>query len=61
MEKYIIIWDIGYGDNAEIIEAENQDEANKSAYESWREDIENNADYRAEPYNKELSENYGLE
>ena len=60
MEKFIIIWNAGYGDNAETIEAENQDIANDIAYENWREDAENQADYRAVPYNKETALDYDL-
>jgi hypothetical protein len=45
MKKYIIKWNCGYGDNYDEIEAENEKEANMAAYEAWREDAENNADY----------------
>ena len=59
--KFIIIWDAGYGDTAEVIDAENEAAAEKIAYESWREDAESNANYSAQPYSDELAENYGLE
>jgi len=61
MEKFIIIWDAGYGESADIIEAESAEEANRAAYEAWREDAESNADYRAKPYSKELARDYDLE
>lgn len=61
MSKWIIIWDAGYGEEAEIIEAKNEVEADKAAYEAWLNEVENNADYRAEPYTKVLAENYGLD
>ena len=58
--KYIIKWNIGYGESSEVIEAENEDEANKIAYEKWREEAENQADYSAEEYTQEEAENYGI-
>ena len=61
MGKYIIRWNTGYGDSAEVVEAENIDEAYKIAYEQWRDEAEGNADYSAEEYTKEEAENYGLE
>lgn len=45
MPNYIVKWNIGYGDNYEEVEAENEDKANELAYENWREEAENNADY----------------
>ena len=43
--KYIIKWNIGCGDSYKEIDAGNEEAANKEAYEQWREDAENNADY----------------
>jgi len=59
--KYIIQWNTGYGDDHEVIEAENQEEADKIAYEAWHEEAQNNADYSAMEYTQELAEEYGLE
>ena len=61
MQKYIIIWNAGYGEEADVIEATTQDEARKIAERRWREDAESNADYRAKDYSKDLAEDYGLE
>lgn len=61
MPKFVIIWNAGYGENWDCVEAADQEEAQKAAYEAWRDDAENNADYRAEPLTKESAENYGLE
>ena len=47
-KKYIIRWDAGYGSEYDEVEAESVDEANSMAYERWREDAENNADYACE-------------
>lgn len=58
--KYLVKYNAGYGEETEIIEAENQDEATKTSYEVWREAAENNADYSAEPLTKELAEEYNL-
>lgn len=61
MKKWIIIWNAGYGDNAEIVRADNHELAEKSAYEAWRDDAESQADYRAEEYSEQLAEDYNLE
>jgi len=47
MKKYRIMWDTGYGESEEIIEAESQTKAEEEAYERWREEAENEADYSA--------------
>ena len=44
-KRYIIQWNAGYGDNYEEIEAEDERNAQEVAYEAWKEDAENNADY----------------
>lgn len=43
--KYIIKWNAGYGDSFEEVEARTEEEALMIAYEAWREEAENNADY----------------
>lgn len=53
MPKFIIKWDIGYGENAEVIEASNEADAEMAAYERAKEDFESQASYSAEPYTKE--------
>ncbi len=64
MKKFIIIWNIGYGDNAEVIaeviEAEDQTAADNAAYEVWREDAESHAEYQAHPYTADLASAHGL-
>ncbi len=60
MPKYLIITNAGYGDNEEVIEAENQEDANKAAYEAWREEAENNGEYRALLLTKEIAEEHGF-
>ena len=59
--KFIIRWNAGYGDDYEVVEAENAEQAQNMAYEQWREDAESNADYEAMPYSKEDAVDYGLE
>lgn len=45
-KKFAIYWDFGHGSyDTEIIEAENEEEAGKIAYENWRQTMEDNADY----------------
>jgi hypothetical protein len=60
-KKWIIIWDAGYGRNYEVVEAETQEEADKAAYEAWREETENNSDYKSIPLTEENAHDYGLE
>ena len=54
--KFIIKWNAGYGDNYDVIEAKNQEEAQKAAYEEWREEVESNAEYGAMEWSEELEE-----
>ncbi len=58
--KYIATWNVGYGDMHEVFEAGSQEEADKYAYELWRDDAESQADYCAVKYTKELAEDYGV-
>ena len=60
MGKYLIKWNVGYGENYDEIEADNQKEAEEAAYQSWRDEAESNADYSAEPMTDELREEYNL-
>ena len=60
MTKYIIRWNAGYGDDYEEVDADSEEEAEKMAYEAWREEAENNADYGVEVWSKALAEDYGL-
>ena len=60
MEKFIITWNTGCGDGAEIVEAKTLEDATEQAYEAWREEVENNSEYRAEPYSADLAYNHGL-
>jgi hypothetical protein len=60
MAKFIIKWNAGYGDNYDVVEVSSLDEAETMAYEYWRDEVESNADYGAEPYTEDLAEDYGL-
>jgi len=61
--RFVIRWELGnYGDNYEIVEAENHDEAEKMAYEKWREEAEEGADYECVgELTDELKEEHCLE
>lgn len=59
-EKYIIYWDAGYGQVADVVEADSKEEASKMSYEAWREDAENNAYYNAVEYNEGNCDEYGI-
>lgn len=59
MPEFIITWNIGYGDNARVIEADNIADAEEQAYFAAKEDFEYNASYGAEEYNEERAEELG--
>ena len=59
--KFIIIWDAGYGESAEVIEVGTLEEAEMMAYQNAKEDFESNSDHRAVPYTEEMAEEYGVE
>ena len=61
MERWIITWDIGYGARSEVIDAVDEESAQKLAYEAARQDFEDCADYSAEPYTKERADELGAE
>jgi hypothetical protein len=59
MPKYIIKWNAGYGDSYDEVEAENEEKALEYAYESWKEEVEANADYDViGEWTEELAEDY---
>ena len=58
MKKYIIHWNIGYGDEYAVVEADNLEAAKNSAYESARESFENEVDYSAQDWTQELEDDY---
>jgi hypothetical protein len=45
MNKYIIKWDAGYGENYEIVEAESIQEADEAAYQICLEEMQMNMEY----------------
>lgn len=61
MPKYLIMHDAGYGKDYRVAEFDSDEEAQKAAYEDWRETAENNAEYNAELLTQELAEEYGVE
>lgn len=61
MEKFIILWECGFGPGQKIIEAESEDDAEHEAYEAGREEFEANIDYKAVPYNEDNCDRYGLD
>lgn len=56
--KFIIFFDAGFGKEYKVVEAKDSDDAQKRAYEEWREAAEDNADYGVMPYSKERAEQY---
>jgi hypothetical protein len=62
MTKFVVHWNIGYGDNYEIADTDDEEAAALWAYNSALDEFENSANYgclgEATP---ELLEEYGLE
>ncbi|WP_299327577.1 hypothetical protein [Parasphingopyxis sp.] len=61
MQKYLIMWDAGYGRSYEVIEAASQKEADEAAYQQWIQEAESNADHEAQVLTRELAEQYDFE
>ena len=61
MAKYIISWDAGFGDGAELIEADTQEQADLAAYEALQNELDSNYWSKAEPYSKERAVELELE
>jgi hypothetical protein len=61
MPKFLIVYNIGYGEMADVIEAKDQAAADKEAYEAFRDAYESSGDYFAEPLTKDNAYNHGLE
>ncbi len=61
MTKYLIKWDAGFGEDYDVVEAENEDVAAEWAYQKWKEEAESQASYEAEILTPELAEEYSLE
>ena len=59
--EFIVRWNTGYGDSYEMVEAETEEEAVDLAYELWKEESDNNADYDVVgEATEELKEEYGV-
>ena len=59
--KYLIKWNAGYGHDFEVIDANDQSEADDAAYQSWKQAAEMEADYIAEPLTAELCDEYNID
>ena len=61
MKEYVIQWDAGFGQSREVVKTENEEEAEKIAYEYCKEDFESHADYFiVGEATDELKEEYGM-
>ena len=58
MKKVIIHWNTGYGASYEVVEVEEDQEAEDLAYENWREEAESNAEYGIMEWSEENEEDY---
>ena len=61
MGKFIITYNAGHRESAEVVEADTLNEALNMAYEAWRDEAESNADYNAVEYSDNIAEDHGLE
>ena len=53
MKKFIVRYNVGYGDMYEEVEAKNAEDANDLAYDMWREAAESEASYDVRPWTQE--------
>jgi len=60
MARFIIRYNAGYGDDYEVIDADNMEDAEKYAYEQWRQIAEDSADYEAMEYSEKLAKEFGI-
>jgi hypothetical protein len=58
---YLIRWNAGYGSKYDLVSCDNEDAASTWAYDEWREDIDNIADYSAVLATPELCKDHGLD
>ena len=61
MDKYLITWDAGYGESADVYEADSLEDAEQAAHDSWQQEAESSAVYGAELLTKDNAEDYGFE
>lgn len=54
--KFIIKWNTGYGDVYDEVESSTLEEAEQMAYESWRDEAESQAEYKAMEWTQELAD-----
>jgi len=47
--QYVIYWDTGFGPTVTITEAATLYEAENTAYQEWRAEVQSNEDYAARP------------
>ena len=59
--KYIITWNVGYGENYELIDTITAQEAQDIAEEQAREEAESNMSFGAKEFTLQEAENYGFE
>ncbi len=59
--KYLIKWNVGWGHSYKVVEADSKEEAENMAYESWKDEVESDADYSAKLFTEEIAEEYDLE
>ena len=47
MAQFIAKWDAGYGTNIEVVEANDQNDAETQAYDRWNDEVHSNGFYTA--------------
>jgi hypothetical protein len=59
--KFIIMWNVGYGNTYDVVDVKDKEEAEREAYESWKEDAESQGDYEVTcEWSEEAAEEYGV-
>ena len=60
MPKFIITWDAGFGEQLEVVEADDLAEAEQMAQEALDEDLSSKYGCAAVPYSKDAAKSYNL-
>lgn len=60
MKKYLIRWNVGYGDEYDVVEEESLRDAEAAASERYDEEAASNADWGAQLLTRELAEEHGI-
>ena len=61
MPKFLIMYNVGYGETADVQDLDCQEHADQAAKDAWMQAVEGDADYRANPLTVDDVINYSLD